>query len=676
MKWLHPKIAVDDKGDLLLNFGRYGQEVELASFSSDGSRLVTVKEVGTATVWDVASLTPIIEISPASPLAGREGIGTWTGGFEVFIESVALNGDGSLALLGLNDGTAGIFSTKSGERLSTLYPPGTSPAEKWSVIRAVAFSPDGSLALVGFAHRALGVWNTSRHALVRFLTGFHSGRLFRVPTVRDTLTSSVAASANNRFAFAGYADMTATLWDLPTGEAVFEACQHAEEILDLWSDGSSVRWATTGGSLWAGPPGRSASERLATGECWQEAWFSSDGEAVIVRRTDGVVRVWSTDGQSQTVAETDARLSKRARTLGMDRVGKLSICVDGARTVCLVTPRGRVRVERDAAIDGFALSPQEDKLATYGWSDRVEMWEVPAGERLAFSQDGNLLAVGILDGRSGEEIPIRIWDTRTGALWIELGGDTRGTDALVFGPHDEWLAATSQGNLVRVWRLDHRVPALSSEVWRHHYPDLAGPPYMAGPAIAALSNGCLLLFRQQALEIWRERELLLTIPVHFAVWSRWRIFEDRSCILQSIDHQVIARYSLETGQELPACRASIARPERVPSLVRLTKLAEAFVPTAGCYLWRTRGGSFVHVGDGPRGWATPLALADDGASIVIPGTTNAALIDLANGQRIVSLAHFEGRLKASRILPERVLLVNSAGALFEDQRTSREEDHS
>lgn len=48
----HPMMKVDDSGNLWLNFGEYGQEVELACFSKDGSRLLTVQEVGVAKVFD------------------------------------------------------------------------------------------------------------------------------------------------------------------------------------------------------------------------------------------------------------------------------------------------------------------------------------------------------------------------------------------------------------------------------------------------------------------------------------------------------------------------------------------------------------------------------------------------------------------------------------------------
>ena len=183
----HPKMFSDNIGNLFLNFGEYGHEVELACFSADGTRLLTVKEVGIASIWDVASQTQVGEIHPTSPLVGREGASDFGSNFKVFIESVALNNDGSLALLGLNDGTVGIFSTHSGERIAKFYPPDTNPAIDWGVIRAVAFSPDGSLVLVGFLSRAVGVWNTLDHTLIKFLTSPYSDRLFSKPFAREII---------------------------------------------------------------------------------------------------------------------------------------------------------------------------------------------------------------------------------------------------------------------------------------------------------------------------------------------------------------------------------------------------------------------------------------------------------------------------------------------------------
>ena len=62
----HPKFKMDDSGNVWLNFGAYGGEVELARFSPCGTRILMVKEVGLAWVWDVESGEQFGEIEPNS----------------------------------------------------------------------------------------------------------------------------------------------------------------------------------------------------------------------------------------------------------------------------------------------------------------------------------------------------------------------------------------------------------------------------------------------------------------------------------------------------------------------------------------------------------------------------------------------------------------------------------
>src|SRR5262245_42898842 len=67
-----PTSFLDERGNLHLHAGEYGRGIELACFTPDGSRLLTVREVGVARVWDIASGRLIGEIKPTSPLEGSD----------------------------------------------------------------------------------------------------------------------------------------------------------------------------------------------------------------------------------------------------------------------------------------------------------------------------------------------------------------------------------------------------------------------------------------------------------------------------------------------------------------------------------------------------------------------------------------------------------------------------
>lgn len=341
----HPKIRHDSLGNLFLNFGEYGQEIELAAFSSDGAKLLTVQQVGTALIWNVASGLLTGQIKPSSPLEGTEKTAPVTGGFKVFIESAALSSNGTCALLGLNDGTAGIFSVETGERLSTFYPPDEKPAQDWRVIRAVGFSQDDSLAVVGFYNRSVGIWSVRDGSLIRFLNGQHADRLFSKPFVRDTMASSVAISQDNQYAFAGFADMTAAIWKLKSGECVFEAHQHVEKTIALCSRNETIRWATFGGSIYEIGDARPARKVLDTGESWEEVKFSGDGNQLLARTITGTIRKWSLSGENQWLAEAGNMFPNNADLLVWGKDANLMVFVEENLKVVIASAHGKATGE-------------------------------------------------------------------------------------------------------------------------------------------------------------------------------------------------------------------------------------------------------------------------------------------------------------------------------------------
>jgi WD40 repeat protein len=676
-EWQHPKMFSDGQGNLFLNFGQYGQEIELACFSADGTTLLTVKEVGVASIWDIASHSPIGEIHPTSPLVGNADATSFGSDFKVFIESVALNNDGSLAILGLNDGTAGLYSTQSGDRLAWYYPPGTNPAETFNLVRSVAFSPDGSLALVGFLRRSVGVWNVLDHTLVKFLTGLYPDHVFNHPFVLETLTTSVAASRDNGYIFGGYSDLTATIWNLDNGEVVFDAHQHVEDIIDVWLGDKKVRWATTGGCLWEGFPGQAASQLLSSGETWLGAGFSPDGQSVVVRTANeantrwSMIKRWSVNGKSEILGKEDVILSHSTPTITLGKTTPVSIFVNESNRCVITTPKNSVEVKCDEPITDFRLSPQEDILATYGQDNPIQLWRVPTGECLhvlhhrytlsdvTFTADGHLLAAGSLGmGGPGAIWPIYVWNARSGALWCELRGHTHRVHALAFDPQGRWLASASFDRTVRLWQLDRETPGNSHEIWQLYYEDLEFDN------LKVLSDGRMIVFRRDSLEVWQDQQKRLDIPAPHYYRAHWYITRNEKCILGTFRHQRIGVWDLETGQELPGYQSDIIRPEVVPSIYIIASSQIRSQPTAACNLWRNPWGNFIHVSTGMRGWVSPLALSEDGNFIVVPGTENAALIDLTDGQRLVATGPFTGKLRASRILPNQTLLLNSAGELF------------
>lgn len=669
----HPKIQRDDQGNLWLNFGEYGQQIEVACFSSDGTRLLTVRDVGVAQLWDTISGQRIGEIRPDSPLAGSSH-GPTTRPFEVFIEAASLSPDGTRALLGLNDGTAGLFDVASGERFATLHDSDLPLASGWGLVRAVAYAPDGTLVAVGFHGRAVGIWDSSGSRCITFLRDpLTSRQLLLNDGPRPALVSTVAFSSDQRYLFTGYADGIVTIWDLTTMQAVFTAAAHTERTIAVGTRGASVRWATDGGSVWVAEPGQPARRVLAAQERWLEATFEPGG-VTLVARSQHEVQHWNLESgtvERCAVAGSFGH-SYRARTLAYDSNAADHIFPLSAHRLVLASADGDVEIQRAGRIERVSFAPRGDMLVTEGQDDQVEVWSVTDGACLgvfpvaggigatAVSADGRLLAAGTLgQGGDGPIRPIAIWDIAEQRQLAQLRGHTHQVQSLAFGSDGRWIVSASLDRTVRLWTLDHDAGE-SNETAQLSYGDLEFA------SLHVLSGGRILVFRRSCLEIWHElRKLLVRVPAPHPFDCRWQVTRDERQILITFGVQQVGIWSLDDGGFLGWVAADIPRPESLFSEALLQQIQ----PTAGAALWRGPGGPYLYIGDGPRGWATPLTLSADRRETVVPCRAGAAVIALEPAPQLIQLLPFTGRLRASCITGEGVVLVNDEGTLFRSPRT-------
>ena len=136
--------------DLLTLKGHTGH-VSSASFSPDGSRIVTASDDKTAKVWDAKSGAEILT------LKGHTGV----------VTSASFSPDGSRIVTGSYDKTAKVWDAKSGAEVLTLK------GHTGAVISA-SFSPDGSRIVTGSHDKTAKVWDAKSGAEVLTLKG-HTG---------------------------------------------------------------------------------------------------------------------------------------------------------------------------------------------------------------------------------------------------------------------------------------------------------------------------------------------------------------------------------------------------------------------------------------------------------------------------------------------------------------------
>lgn len=654
----HPKIQMDEQGTLRLNFGEYGKEVETAAISGDGRFVLTNREVGVAQIWDVESGSLAAEIRPDSPLVGKKDSSPTSSKFQVFIESAALNSDGSFALLGLNDGTAVIYEVAGPTLRAVLHPPDEPGGTEFGVIRSVCYGA-GDLALVGFPRRCVGVWSTDGSQLIAFLNP-HSDQLVRPDWVRDTLVSTVDLSPDGRYVFAGAVDMTAVIFDLVSGEVVFEATHYAEKVITILEGPDRVGWASSAGLVWAQDETGKIEKCLETGDLWAEVMFDPQGESLLARGVDGRIKRWALSGESELLYEPaiDKYINtwpRSAQTLRLD--DELIYYPEGGHRV--VIRRG----DQCATVDGvphivtLQLSPQGNMAAVELWHDnQIDLWDLTSERRLrtitspggvgsfAFSPDGSLLAVGEI-GNGGGLYPrtLYVFETATGELLHQLSGHEWQISGVAFSPDGRRLASLCDDLIV--WDLaDLSQPVLHEKLER------CGEFLFVGDEILTFSKGNVRIFAGNKLRLQFEAPLGFEAP--------WQVSRDGERLLVS-GSQSITTYSLRTGEQIESVAAEIVRPERFPPYA----MAVEHEIHGGGGLWRTEFGNFLHQSDGPRGWIEPLRLSQ--AATALPCSTGAVVVRVGETKvEQLGFVPFAGRLRAGRVVGDESLMVNEQGQLF------------
>ncbi len=663
----HPKMKVDEAGNLWLNFGQYGQEVELACFSKDGSRLLTVEEVGVAKIFDTESSELIGEIRPTSALTGSDKAPT-TSEFEVYIEAAALDSNGKLALLGLNDGTAGVFEVATGKRLSTLLQK-EAPPDHWELIRAVNYSNDGTMAIVGFYDRTVGVWNTTGEKLIaRFCPDDAELYYSKDGWGRENLVTSVAASADNHFIFVGCMDYTCNIWDLEKHESIFRATEYREEVICLTAAEDVFLWATAGGSVWKKDRNNEPKKLLASKESWVEAKFAPSGEFLLARTRAGEIQKRNLfNGELEVLATLrSAELFETCTTFGFMNGDNYfyspsneSIKLDDI-TIKAIDDQ---EPERQDTIKSVLLSPDKSILAIKTDWKSIELWDRATGEFIrklpsdirhyAFSNDSSKIAFCTTDTERGF---IKIEDVRTGELVQRF--IVHGINDVVFayGLTDKTIiTGSARDQTVRLWQRDDSKSGKYVEVKKLTF------DYCQDLIFAFQPNGNIVIGHKGGeIEVWSPDlgTKLCSAPLKMEYNTLWCIAENGGEFIYADRGQVFSRIDLTSGS-LSQFQPPLDRPEFVPN----SKQDQGIVHRAGALLWRQFGGPYVHVSDGPRGWVTPIQISLDQNLVVIPCYLEVVVLSLGEEPRIRARLPFEGRLRAAYVDDEKVMAVDSKGKL-------------
>ena len=368
-----------------------------------------------------------------------------------WVRTVALSGDGRLAVSGSDDGTVRVWDLRDGTERYTLR---GHDSGVWSV----AVTPDGRLAVSGSLDGTVRVWDLETGGLVHILRG------------HDNSVWTVALTPDGALAVSGGADGTAHVWDLRDGAPRAVLRGHGGAVMHavIGQDGRLLVTKSEDGTLrtWRLPTG-TAGLCLDSGE----RHVRTSGVAVTDRHAlfagdGGAVYVWDLRDGGPTWTLAAANGVTWAVAVTGDGRYAVSSSAAGSLLVWDLETGGLVRTLRGHAgwVGVLVMTPDGRRVLSGGDDAILRLWDISDGREVAAlcGHGGWILAAAITrDGQrivsASSDATLRVWDLANIAALAtadEHSGWVGGV-AIVAGDPAAAMPATvisaSDDATVRVW---------------------------------------------------------------------------------------------------------------------------------------------------------------------------------------------------------------------------------
>ena len=405
--------------------------VSSASFSPDGTRVVTASYDKTARLWDGHTGQPI-----GKPMQHDDGL--------TFAE---FSPDGKRIITIAND-TVRLWDAQSGE------PIGKAMHHDRDIVGA-AISPDDTRVVTASSDSTARLWDAA--------TGQPIGK----PMQHQFQLSSASFSPDGNHVLTASFDETARLWDAHTGEPFGEVMRHAATINSAKFSPDGTRIVTASfdhtARLWDARTGRAIGEVMHHDATVESAKFSRDGLLVITASQDSTAKVWN--------AYSGMPVGEPIRHDGFVRDAEIS--PDGALIATVSGDTAQLWGAHPSLLIGKAMrhqdyvryaavSPDGERVLTGSNDKTARLWDLHSGQSIgqtmhfkvttaeeyptatSFSPDG--MRILTASGNIAE-----LWDGHTGRPVAEPIVHKDNIRSAQYSPDGAWIVTASNDQTARLW---------------------------------------------------------------------------------------------------------------------------------------------------------------------------------------------------------------------------------
>ena len=628
------KVWNSKTGDEMFTLKDNSHGARFAVFSADGSRIVTVGSSGAnrpLIVWDAKA-------------------GTMVRAFKGYndIHSASLTVVGSRIYAFTSD-SAMVWNAKSGAEILTL-PGGGKRGSMW-------VSPDGTrIVTIGAHAHTAKVWDAKTGAELFTLKG-HAAKVTSASFSTDGL-QVVTASWDN----------TAKVWNAKTGAEVFTLKGHTNGVMSAEFSPDGLRIVTTDvrinplvrgdlvAKVWDVKTGKEVATLTSGGLRFIYASFSPDGSQIVTTSDKGhKAQVW------------DAKTGLRLFTLTgySDNIWSVSFSPDGSRIVStgdekvarVWDARTPSAVPTLTAQNGSVpltslFSPEGTRVITIlsnGRDATARVWDAKSGTDLltlkgftrdirypvfvhstVFSADGSQLVVPSLPNTA------TVWNVKTGREIHTLRGHAGTVNSALFSPDGSRIVTTSSDKTAKVWNAK-----TGAEI-----NTLVGHKQSVRSALFSPDGSRILTTSDNGtVKVWDAKtgNELLTLKKHVSGLMSPSFSADGSCVLTRTkligSQEAVTLWDSKTGDELLTIKDhtdSVECASFSPDRSRIV--------TCNLYdnnlarVWDVKTGAELFTLKGHIGVVMSACFSPDGSRIVTGSSdTTAKLWDTKTGAEVLTL---------------------------------------